>query len=273
MPPRHGPQQAQAQPLSSELKRALQGVPGLIARVLASPVAIPDHDAEQLVEYYTVLDGTLAAAENNDGDMKAIELLNALGSRKDTFLASTLKLLATATRMAVLRRNKQFFKCVSGCLRLLFSCWRFLQANPLVSAAACDAVLRTLLAVVRMGTFQALARQAMDATAALQSHGAGSSSSSGAPTDDSNSSGAPAGGSSSNSGSSSSGGARADQNGAFMCMAMSASILKLCLAVLTNLQGMAEGGRLPAAAGPAQDSGSDGGNPLPAQLGLSDFYR
>eukprot|EP00198_Chlamydomonas_reinhardtii_P001746 XP_001691082.1 predicted protein [Chlamydomonas reinhardtii] len=38
-------------------------------------------------------------------------------------------------------------------------------------------------------------------------------------------------------------------------------------------KGMAEGGRLPAAAGPAQDSGSDGGNPLPAQLGLSDFYR
>ncbi|PNW80991.1 hypothetical protein CHLRE_07g338500v5 [Chlamydomonas reinhardtii] len=187
-------------------------------------------------------------------DTKAFQLLDALASHKDTFLASLLKLHATAARTLQLDVREGFSECVFGCVDFLRAYFRHVL-NSELSAAARDAILRTLLAVVRMGTFQALARQAADATAALQGQGVSS-------------------------GNTSRGGAftRRNLHSALMCCVLGTQISCRCLAVLTEFLKLVVEGGLPAAvAGSAWDGASGsrggGGNKRPAQLlCLADFF-
>ena len=219
----------------------------------------------------------------NDSEnvISAAPLLDVLASHKDTFLVSLLKLLANATR-AVPLDAVHFYPFVSRCVEILAVYWAHATSPALAAAspAARDALLRTLLAVVRMGTFQALARQAADATAALQSQASGSSSSGSRPAGGSSSSSSSSG--SAQPGGSSSGGdcsAGRKLRGAILCGLLGTTVVNRCVAALIAVQNVAEEEGLPTAAtGRAQDggggsSGSSGSNDQPAELGLVSFYR
>ena len=261
MPPRV---HRSAQQLSPKLEKALKEVPVLIARMLASPSEAPKQAAEQLLAWFRYLIDVLTGAEDVACDLQAIQLLNALGGHKD-FLASMLQLLATGNRMPALGDDVCSY-CACRCMDFLVLCWHFAASPQPLAAAGRDAVLRSLLAVGRMGTFQALARQAADATAALLSHTAGGSSS------------------------------HADRDRmlrhARVGITLGTDLLDCCVEVLTKIQEVAQGGGLPAAVAagtPSQGSGNGsgggnggdrggggggGGGTQPAQLlGLADFYR